>query len=309
VAGARAHPRAAGVSRRRTAGLSALAAAATLLACAPARAALDVSVGDSYSSGEGAGAYERAFPACHRSPFAWPRKLGVASGEHLACSGAASPDVLVRPQPVLGPNPPPQVQVLAGIARTAEIGTLYLTIGGNDLGFLWKLLACRLNPFGCLSNERSLRRQVREARPRLVSLYRELLRVARPRRLVVAGYPDIVPAVHERDVCDWLDRRKRRNAARLVTLLDEMLAAAVEEAGAVYVPVRDVLDGHELCTRDPWMFGILDPGGPWFSSEQGHPTEPGQEAIARRVAAALEARDLVEGTFSVEALRAAPART
>lgn len=259
-----------------------------------------MSVGDSYSSGEGASAYEPQFEACHRSPFAWPRKLGVASRMHLACSGASSPDVLSRSQPVPGgPDPPPQVRALAGIAATTPIDTLYLTIGGNDLGFLWKLLSCRLNPFGCLSNVHALRRELREARPRLVHLYRELIRVARPRRLVVAGYPDIVPAAHERVVCDWLGRRKRANAARLGALLDEMLLGAAEEAGAVYVPVRHVLDGHELCTPDSWMFAILDPGGPWLTTEQGHPTEPGQEAIARRVTAELQARDLLEGAFGL----------
>src|SRR5688572_9494164 len=59
---------------------------------ATSSAELIVSMGDSYSSGEGAGDYdgETANPLneCHRSTHAWPRKLGVQKGHHTACSGA-----------------------------------------------------------------------------------------------------------------------------------------------------------------------------------------------------------------------------
>src|SRR3954451_14721299 len=60
--------------------------------CSTARADTIVSLGDSFSSGEGTGTYDSGTEGnhgCHRSYLAWPRLLGVAKEHHLACSGAA----------------------------------------------------------------------------------------------------------------------------------------------------------------------------------------------------------------------------
>jgi hypothetical protein len=58
-----------------------LVALFALVWCSPARADTIVSLGDSFSSGEGTGTYDSGTGGnhgCHRSYLAWPRLLGVA---------------------------------------------------------------------------------------------------------------------------------------------------------------------------------------------------------------------------------------
>src|SRR4051794_10040996 len=73
-----------------------------VVAVAPASAETLVSLGDSFSSGEGSGSYDantddrdgvRRDHRCQRSRNAWPRLLGVAYEHHLACSGAMLKDL------------------------------------------------------------------------------------------------------------------------------------------------------------------------------------------------------------------------
>ncbi|MGH7485567.1 MAG: SGNH/GDSL hydrolase family protein, partial [bacterium] len=78
--------------------LAALAGAIALCALlAPLARATTVSLGDSFSSGEGAAPFDAGTSqengnGCDRSAKAWPRLLGVPKADHFACSGATTAD-------------------------------------------------------------------------------------------------------------------------------------------------------------------------------------------------------------------------
>ena len=66
------------------------------------------------------------------------------------------------------------------------------------------------------------------------------------------------------------------------------IQAAAGRAGVEFVPIGDAFDGHELCTASSWVVPV--PLNPFAIGPQiAHPRPPGQAAMARRVAAYLEA--------------------
>jgi hypothetical protein len=271
---------------RAVAPLLVAAAFAVAFACGASPAAAGyVSLGDSYSSGEGAGTYDAASGACHRSAHAWPRLLGVAPAMHLACSGATTAHVLTRPKP---PDRKPQIASLRRLGRPAFLHTVLVTIGGNDLRFSSKVLSCRFGITTCLRDRRRLDAELARVEPRIVETYRRIRTTSLPLRVIAVGYPDIVPDAREHDTCGWLSASERANIAYYAGRLDDMLSAAAVEAGVSYLPVRDALDDHELCTRGSWMVAIARPGTNWLrDSEQGHPDQRGQKAIAESVRSQL----------------------
>lgn len=104
-----------------------------------------VVMGDSYSSGEGAGSYipptDTADNPCHRSTLTygadlWPDQI------NLACSGAVTAH-LKRPQYA---STPPQLDALRELTSAPDL--VLLTLGGNDVGFREIILAC-LAPGDC----------------------------------------------------------------------------------------------------------------------------------------------------------------
>lgn len=273
-----------------------------LLGAVPAPAATDVSLGDSYSSGEGAGSYDRRSLSCHRSRHAWPRLLGVRRGHHLACSGARIEHIVSTGQKRIGTNRRRQLHRLIEIRASSAIDTVFLTIGGNNLDFAGKVRSCRIARRDCLTDRGKIDRQLAAVAPKLTDAYERVYASAQPRRLVVVGYPDIIPNPDEpTHRCKWLTDGERENIEYLQEKLDATLAGAASAAGAIYITVRDALrsddnrTGHELCTTDSWMFPILSLRGlrPTFGSlsawqEQGHPTQDGQRAIASLVRLSVE---------------------
>lgn len=210
-------------------------------------------------------------------------------------------DVVSRSQPIAWPVwPPPQLPELARLTWAEEVDTVYLTIGGNDLGFAAKLLSCRFGKKACLRDREALGRELAAERANLAKVYRAVRGVSRARRLVVVGYPEIVPDGGETATgCRWLRVDEQANAADFSGRLDRMLAGAAAEGGAEYVSILGALDGHELCTPGSWMYPILQLGKPVLTTQHGHPRAAGQRAIAAAVAAELEARDTLEGAFGL----------
>ncbi len=275
-----------------------LVAVATLLLgpAASAQAGAYVSVGDSYSAGEGAGSYDRRSLWCHRSKNAWPRIMGVRKEHHLACSGAKIANVLSKPQR-LAPELRPQLHRLNAISEKTDIDTVVLTLGGNDLKFASKIASCRIAIRSCLTDRARIDRELADVRPKLTDAYERIYASAQARRLAVVGYPDIIPNPGEATVrCGWLKTAKRDNIEYLQEQLDETLRSAAAAAGAIYISVRDALRsddlkvGHELCTKNSWMYPLtrlraLDPTRTSRSEwqQQGHPTKDGQRAIATHV--------------------------
>lgn len=99
-----------------------------------------VALGDSYSSGLGAGSYISSSGRCERSTKAYPEQWADANSPasfvSVACAGATTADVVSSQVPAL----------------SASTTLVSITIGGNDAGFSSVMETCVLLPArSCLS--------------------------------------------------------------------------------------------------------------------------------------------------------------
>ncbi len=247
-----------------------------------------VSLGDSYSSGEGSGppfdpGTDVAGNRCHRTALAWPRLLGVPAARHLACSGATIAS-LTAGQTALPPDDRGQLARLAELTPPAEV---LVTLGGNDAGFADILGRCVLG--SCVPSIAQRTAGLPALGLRLEAAYRAIAASPPGRRVVVVGYPEIVPERPPSGLrCLWLSDAEVPAALVFIRALDATVQAAAGRAGVEFVPIGDAFDGHELCTASSWVVPV--PLNPFAIGPQiAHPRPPGQAAMARRVQAYLEA--------------------
>jgi lysophospholipase L1-like esterase len=239
-------------------------------------------LGDSYSSGEAVPPFDPTAPGCDRSDQAWPLLAADAlglRGVNLACSGAKTADVVTEYK-----GQPAQVAALAALRPRPAVVTI--TIGGNDAGFATVLGACVLTD--CVETKVVAAADVTILTvlpERLRKTYRAVHKAAPSSRLVVVGYPRLFPQRQSAVTgCPWLSDRERRELNRAADLLNLVTRLSAYRSGARYVDVSSSLAGHELCTKDSWVFPIGVGDAPQYWA---HPTLPGQQAIAARVTAAL----------------------
>lgn len=256
-----------------------------------------VSIGDSYSSGEGAGyggSYDEGTDTdedqCHRASTAWPRLIGVSESNHLACSGATSDNVING-----GGNDSEgstQIDRLALIEQEVarqgrHVDTVTLTIGGNDLGFSGIIGDCFKNNnclAGFLEDNEQHMRELRDA----VTRTTERIAVAAPSaEVLLIGYPRLVPS-NDRPAqnCGWLTPRERERVNELADNMDSTLEA-LQLPNVRFVSTLDALSGHELCTPQSWIVPVQPIARNPDRPEQGHPIPEGQQAMASRVEAAI----------------------
>lgn len=232
-----------------------------------------VALGDSYSSGEGNPPFWG--DQCHRSFSAWPYLLSKMSSRlniagNWACSGATTAALHQRFRGV-----DPQLKHVD--ART-ELVTV--TLGGNDVGFADILKNCYLH--NCAGSGRLERaeRDIRQVEGTLTAAYQSLKHKSGG-PVIAVGYPRLFP-IGDED-CWYLVKREKQWLNELSIQMNGAMKAAARSAGVRFVSVLNALSGHELCTEKPWIYKVTANGG----DERGHPTVPGQEAIARVVDKAL----------------------
>lgn len=294
--------------------LAAMALVAVLALAGPARAGVVVSMGDSYSSGEGAGPFDHETDKgplggtnrCHRSSNAWPRRMGVQQGYHFACSGAKTFN-FDRTQGYTAPDHVGQLQRLRDVVSSTAVDRVFVTIGGNDFGFATIIRTCRIGPGDCLQRMHKidlphLRTNVRTAVKNGLQSIRSV--VGSRAEIVLVGYPDLIPAAgKELHKCGWITTTEAPRLRYLQDELDTNLNLAANEAGARYVSIREALRGRELCTKDSLVVPIAS-RKQLEIRQMGHPTPEGQRAIADLVAEKLAA---TAGTPVVNPVGCAPA--
>lgn len=211
-----------------------------------------VSLGDSFSSGLGSGAYE---DDCDRTPRAWSMIIfgdAVTDRTLLACSGAEVADVRE------------QVVQLAALPGEPGSRLITLTVGGNDVGFADELITC-LTPFvSCLDREPVIQARIDGLHDELVDLYRSIQAAAPGDEIIVGGYPMLVPDPSVRSDCRALTRflseGERQMIRRLGVELNDAIDAAAEAAGvrSASTELEEVFDGHEACANGPddWLYGL-----------------------------------------------------
>lgn len=221
-----------------------------------------VALGDSYSSGDGAGNYDSSSGNCLRSNNAyavkWAAANSPASFRFVACAGATTSSVTSGQLSALSPT-------------TTLVS---ITVGGNDVGFASIMQTCVLqSTSACTSavnNAKSL--ATTELPGRLGTLFARIRSAAPNARVVVLDYPRLY---YITSGCVGLNNTKRTALNSGADTLDDVIATATANAGAgfVFADVRGRFNGHELCTGDGWLHSVTIPIG-----ESYHPTALGQSS-------------------------------
>ena len=246
----------------RSIALLAAPAAALIAFAAPAAAATVryVALGDSYSSGVGAGSYISASGSCLRSTKAysqlWANAHAPASYVSVACSGAKTTDVTAS-----------QVSALSGTTTLVSI-----SVGGNDLGFATVMQDCVLySTTTCVNELNAAENTARTSLPGWLDTTYNAIRAHAPNaRVVVLDYPRFY---HDKWYCVGLSSTDRNKINEAADVLDGVISAAATRHGFAFADVRAAFgNGHEICDSGSWLHSV-----DWTDLVQSyHPTAAGQ---------------------------------
>lgn len=203
-----------------------------------------VALGDSYAAGYGAGHTD---DACGRTSSGYPSLW--THGDHraitlrtVACKGATTADVADH-----------QVSAL-----DKGVGLVSVTVGANDLDFIKALGDCAdpLKISECQADNMTVDTTMTGVLPnRLDRMFAAIDKGAPHARVIVTGYP-LPFAIVRRCSSVPLPPEMLTRSNEVVHQLNNTIAAAARRAHAIFVPVEAAFDGHELCTRDPWLVGV-----------------------------------------------------
>lgn len=216
-------------------------------------------LGDSYASGVGAGNYLPESGECLRSTLAYPalfaRAHEVSRFDFVACNGADTAAVGADQIKAVGPS----------------TDLITLSVGGRDVGFDKVLTACVAGGDAECSGalHRAQTTAANRLPARLDATYAELVRAAPRARIMVMGYPRLF----EEGECGTLDlsASKRQLLNRGAEMLNQVIAERAEQAGLMFVDVREQFDGHGVCGRQQvWINALVSP-----LVESFHPTALG----------------------------------
>lgn len=270
-----------------------------------------VGLGDSFSSGLGAGSYTSESKGCHRSTDAYAffvaDEKGYGTPSFGACSGARTADYY-ESNPVNRGEGPQQGRLQSATQKVT------LTLGGNDAGFGYVMNECAHHAahtgWGCKNNT-SL---VNTTEDRLAALagtewhvgddgrqiypfkqlYKDIAASAPNAKIFVGGYPklfggnsanyDTNSAAPSGKDCDltafvsvdyddavWLNSV----ADDLNTVISDAVTAAHNEGANVYFVPAALFAGHGLCDNsEPWFTPVILTG-----PSEGWPPRPTQESL------------------------------
>lgn len=198
-----------------------------------------VALGDSYSSGVGAGPYD--WSGCFRSQKSyaplWAAANGVTSFKFPACGGAETADVINS-----------QVNSLSTSTTLVTV-----TIGGNDAGFAEVIVSCKFGSTStCVNAVNQAKSFATSTLPgRLDRTYAAIRDRAPNARLIVLGYPRLF----ETNYCGLLAMSiyKRTILNEAADLLASIIADRAAATGATFADARPYFAGHGVCGSDPWI--------------------------------------------------------
>jgi lysophospholipase L1-like esterase len=236
---------------------TALCAAITGTAAKAASNVNYVALGDSYSSGLGAGSESGS---CGQSPNAYPALWAAANSPasftFAACSGAKTTDVINS-----------QLSSLNSSTTLVSI-----TIGGNDVGFSSIMETCVLeSTSSCESAVSRAEQYANTTLPgQLDTMLADIRSHAPNAKIVVLDYPDFydlsVP------VCIGLSSADHQALDQGINDLDGVIQTAAAGNGDTFADVRGQFSGHELCDGAGWLHSVT-----WPIGDSYHPTATGQK--------------------------------
>ncbi|MEV7327516.1 SGNH/GDSL hydrolase family protein [Micromonospora sp. NPDC093244] len=282
----------------RLAALATATAGVLLTVATPASAAVPtgryVALGDSYTSAP-------LVPTqtdlnCLRSNRNYPSLVATSAGTSsfadVSCSGATTDDILYGGTGQLGITLPPQLS-----AVTSNTALVTVQIGGNDIGFAGIIGDCAeaslSSPLGQPCKDRytaggvdQLQARITATAPKVTSVLQGIRRAAPGARVVVLGYPAIVPdsgygcwpvvPIAYQDVPYLRAVEKSLNA---------MLANTAAANGATYADVYTPSIGRDACKSSGtrWVEGLV----PQNAAAPFHPNARGEQGMATALLARL----------------------
>ncbi|MEV8535031.1 SGNH/GDSL hydrolase family protein [Streptomyces sp. NPDC051211] len=242
-----------------------LAAGAALFGAGAAAAAPQadfgyVALGDSYSSGVGAGNYDSGSGSCKRTSRAYPALWAAAHSPQTfsftACSGARTGDVLNNQ---LGP-------------LNSGTDLVSITVGGNDAGFSDVMTTCVLqSESSCINRVNQAKAYVDTTLPGQLNQVYNTIRAKSPAaHVVVIGYPRFYKL--NGSCLTGLSEGERAAINGAADHLNTALAKRAADHGFTYASVVGAFTGHEICSGSPWLHSVN-----WTNiGESYHPTAAGQ---------------------------------
>lgn len=241
-----------------------LAAGAALFGAGQAAAAQAdfgyVALGDSYSSGVGAGNYDAASGNCKRSTRAYPALWAAAhspqSFSFVACSGARTGDLLANQ--------------LAPLNSGTDL--VSVTIGGNDAGFADVMTTCVLQSEStCVNRVNQAKAYVNSTLPgQLDQVYNAIDSRSPGARVVVLGYPRFYKL--SGSCVTGLTEGERAAINGASDHLNAAIAKRAADHGFAFASVAGAFTGHEICSGNAWLHSLN-----WLNiGESYHPTAAGQ---------------------------------
>ncbi|MHA3702123.1 SGNH/GDSL hydrolase family protein [Jatrophihabitans sp. YIM 134969] len=223
-----------------------IAVLAVALASPAAASAADhyVALGDSYSSGVGAGDYTDDSGDCDRSTNAYSQlyadTVGPASYVSVACSGATTASVNAT-----------QIQALSVSTTLVSI-----TVGGNDVGFADIMTTCVLyGEDDCIAAVDDAEATARaNLAGWLDSTYSAISAAAPAARVVVLGYPVFYDL--SQTGCVGLSAASRAKIDEGIALADSIIADTAAAHGFAYGDPTSAFRGHQICDDDPWLHSL-----------------------------------------------------
>lgn len=233
-----------------------------MLAAAPASASTTVNyvaLGDSYSSGVGAGNYSDG--SCMQSsnayPVLWAQDNAPASFANETCSGATTSDVINNQ---LGP-------------LNSGTSLVSITIGGNDVGFADVMTTCVLfSTSTCVSAINAAEDLANSILPGNLNAVLSAIAQAAPHaHVVVMGYPELYD-LSKSSTCVGLSTTDRTDLNQAADLLDSLIQQAAARYDDTYANIQPAFANHEICDSSSWLHSV-----DWFDLDVSyHPTAHGQ---------------------------------
>lgn len=235
-----------------------------------------VALGDSFSAGPFIGTMRTDPQGCARSRDNYPAFLAdwldVASYTDVTCSAAVTDDLYAPMTTFDGGTARPQLD-----AVTAETDLVTIGMGGNDFGIYDSLIQCQS---GAPCPVADLTASARQVAGNVEKAVRRIQRAAPDATVYVVGYPDILPS---EGTCDavGVPADVLGPVAAIAGQLNASLRRGATAAGASYVDMEAVSEGHDVCAKGrAWV------NGPRFRAGIAAPFHPkvnGMRAVAGEV--------------------------
>ncbi|HVB44561.1 MAG TPA: SGNH/GDSL hydrolase family protein [Streptosporangiaceae bacterium] len=218
-----------------------------------------VALGDSYSSGDGAGNYSDG--SCLESSNAYPVLWYDSHGgtfTNETCAGATTTDVL---NSQLGP-------------LSASTTLVTITIGGNDVGFANVMTTCVLGATSqCVSAVQTAENEAITTLPGELDNTLSAIKSRAPNaKVVVLDYPQFYD-LSLSSVCIGLSTTDRTYLNQGAAVLDTQIQDAAARANDTFVDVVPYFAGHQICDWNSYIISV-----DWLNlSDSYHPNASGQK--------------------------------